>query len=71
MQSGLFYGYVGLVEGIVQRMRRELGGPVACVATGGLAEMIAPETSAIDAVDRDLTLHGLRIIWQRNVGARG
>ncbi len=66
MQSGLFYGYVGLVEGIVQRMRRELGEPVACVATGGLAEMIAPETSAIDAVDRDLTLHGLRIIWERN-----
>ena len=66
MQSGLFYGYVGLVEGIVQRMKRELGDPVACIATGGLAEMIAPETSAIEAVDRDLTLHGLRIIWERN-----
>jgi type III pantothenate kinase len=66
MQSGLFYGYVGLVEGIVHRMRRELGGEVACVATGGLAEMIAPETPVIDAVDRDLTLHGLRMIWARN-----
>ena len=66
MQSGLFYGYVGLVEGIVGRMKRELGSPVGCVATGGLAEMIAPETPAIEAVDRDLTLHGLRIIWDRN-----
>jgi type III pantothenate kinase len=66
MQSGLFYGYVGLVEGIVQRMKRELGDPVGCIATGGLADMIAPETPAIDAVDRDLTLHGLRIIWERN-----
>jgi type III pantothenate kinase len=66
MQSGLFYGYVGLVEGIVHRMRQELGGEVACIATGGLADMIAPETRAIDAVDRDLTLHGLRMIWARN-----
>ena len=68
MQSGLFYGYVGLVEGIVRRMRHELQGPCGCVATGGLAEMIAPETPAIEAVDRDLTLHGLRIIWSRNAG---
>ena len=66
MRSGLFYGYVGLVEGIVGRMRQELGGPAACIATGGLAEMIAPDTPAIDTVDRDLTLHGLRIIWARN-----
>jgi type III pantothenate kinase len=66
MQSGLFYGYVGLVEGLVHRMRGELGGAVACVATGGLAEMIAPETPAIEIVDRDLTLHGLRMIWARN-----
>ena len=66
MQSGLFYGYVGLVEGIVQRMRRELGGPVVCIATGGLSELIAPETTAIELVDRDLTLHGLRMIWERN-----
>ena len=69
MQSGLFYGYVGLVEGIVGRMRQELGEKTVCVATGGLAEMIAPDTPAIDEVDRDLTLHGLRIIWNRNQGA--
>lgn len=68
MQSGLFYGYVGLVEGIVARMKGELGDPVGCVATGGLAEMIAPDAPAIEAVDRDLTLHGLRIIWDRNRG---
>jgi type III pantothenate kinase len=65
MQSGLFYGYIGLVEGIVARMRAELGTSTACVATGGLAELIAPDTKAIDAVDRDLTLHGLRLIWTR------
>jgi type III pantothenate kinase len=69
MQSGLFYGYIGLVEGIVARMRRELGDTTMCVATGGLAEMIAPDTKAIDAVDRDLTLHGLRMIWLRTRGA--
>ena len=66
MQSGLFYGYVGLVEGIVQRMRAALAVPVVCIATGGLAELIAPETTAIEAVDRDLTLHGLRMIWEMN-----
>ncbi len=66
MQSGLFYGYVGLVEGIVRRMRDELGGEVGSVATGGLAEMIAPETASIEVVDRDLTLHGLQMIWARN-----
>jgi type III pantothenate kinase len=66
IQSGLFYGYIGLVEGVVHRMRHELGDPVASVATGGLAELIAPETTAIDQVDRDLTLHGLRLIWRRN-----
>jgi type III pantothenate kinase len=68
MQSGLFYGYIGLVEGIVRRMRSELGGQVLSVATGGLSELIAPETPAIEAVDRDLTLHGLRMIWERNRG---
>lgn len=71
IQSGLFFGYIGLVEGIVQRLRRELGDNVACIATGGLAEMIASDTPMIDAVDRDLTLHGLRLIWNRNKGIKG
>lgn len=66
MQSGLFFGYVGMVEGLVVRLRAELGGKAFCVATGGLAEVIAPETSVVDAVDRDLTMQGLRIVWERN-----
>jgi type III pantothenate kinase len=66
MQSGLFFGYVGMVEGLVHRLREELGGQAFCVATGGLAEVIAPETDVVDAVDRDLTLQGLRIVWERN-----
>lgn len=66
MESGLFYGYVGMVEGLVRRMRGELGGQAVCVATGGLAVVIAPETDVIQHVDVDLTLHGLRIVWERN-----
>jgi len=66
MESGLFYGYVGMVEGLIRRMADELGGRALCVATGGLAEVIAPETSLIQHVDADLTLHGLRIVWERN-----
>ncbi|PYQ73759.1 MAG: type III pantothenate kinase [Acidobacteria bacterium] len=66
MESGLFYGYVGMVEGLVRRMTDELGGSAISVATGGLADVIAPETPVIQHVDPDLTLHGLRIVWQRN-----
>jgi type III pantothenate kinase len=65
MQSGLFFGYVGMVEGLVHRLRTELGESAFCVATGGLAEVISPETDVVDAVDRDLTLQGLRMIWER------
>ena len=66
MESGLFWGYVGMVEGLVRRMSDELGGNAVCVATGGLAAVIAPETPLIQHVDGDLTLHGLRIVWERN-----
>jgi type III pantothenate kinase len=66
MESGLFYGYVGMVEGLVRRMNDELSGDALCVATGGLASVIAPEIPAIQHVDADLTLHGLRIVWERN-----
>lgn len=66
MESGLFYGYVGMVEGLVRRMRDELGGQALCVATGGLASVIAPETDLIQHVDIDLTLQGLRVVWERN-----
>ena len=67
MESGLFWGYVDMVEGLVRRMSAELGGSgVKCVATGGLAAVIAPETTLIQHVDPDLTLDGMRIVWERN-----
>ena len=66
MQSGAVFGYVGLVEGLIDRIRRELGGDAVTVATGGLARLIAPETERIDRVDPDLTLHGIRLIWELN-----
>jgi type III pantothenate kinase len=71
MQSGLVLGYAGLVEGLVGRLKRELAGdaPVKVIATGGLAEVVAPETAAIDCVDPQLTLNGLRLIHELNRGA--
>ncbi len=68
MQSGLLFGYVGLVEGIVARFRAELGPDMKVIATGGLAPLIAAETDVIDAVDPWLTLEGLRLIWEMNLG---
>ncbi len=66
MQAGLFWGYVAMVEGLVRRMTDELGGDAICVATGGLAALIAPETPLIHHVDPDLTLHGLKVVWTRH-----
>ena len=66
IQSGLLYGYVGLVEGMVARFREELGPETQVIATGGLADVIARETDIIDLVDQWLTLHGLRIIYELN-----
>ena len=66
MQSGIIFGYVGLVEGIVARIQRELGEKAKVVATGGYAELIAKETATIDTVNPDLTLIGLRLIYQMN-----
>jgi type III pantothenate kinase len=67
MQSGLFFGYVGLVDGIVARMQQELPDEPRVLATGGLAGVIAPHSRAIDEVVPDLTLDGLRIIFERNM----
>ncbi len=66
MQSGLLFGYVGLVEGMVARFKAELGPETYIIATGGLAELVARETDVIDVVDPWLTLHGLRIIYELN-----
>ena len=66
MQSGIVFGYVGLVEGIVARIQQELGEKAKVVATGGYAELIAKETAVIDEVNPDLTLVGLRLIYLMN-----
>lgn len=66
IQSGIFYGYIGLVEGIITRMKAELGETAAVIATGGFSSLIATETDAIDAVDENLTLEGLRLLHQKH-----
>ncbi|MGD7010306.1 type III pantothenate kinase [Metabacillus sp. 84] len=66
MQSGILFGYVGQVEGIVRRMKQETGQDPKVIGTGGLASLIANESSAIDIVDPFLTLKGLQLIYDRN-----
>ena len=66
MQSGLLFGYVSMVEGMVTRFRAELGSDMKVIATGGLAETIAKETEVVDIIAPWLTLDGLRIIWELN-----
>ncbi|MFN8399507.1 MAG: type III pantothenate kinase [Anaerolineales bacterium] len=66
MQSGLLFGYVSMVEGMVNRFRAELGSDMKVVATGGLAEVVAHETKVIDIIAPWLTLEGLRLIWEMN-----
>jgi type III pantothenate kinase len=66
MQSGLLFGYVSLVEGMVSRFRKELGADMKVIGTGGLAEIIAAETNVIQHLAPWLTLDGLRIIWELN-----
>ncbi|HEX9680401.1 MAG TPA: pantothenate kinase, partial [Anaerolineales bacterium] len=68
LQSGLIFGYVGLVEGMVQRFRAELGKDMKVIGTGGLVDVIAAETPVIEIRAPWLTLEGLRIIWDLNKG---
>jgi type III pantothenate kinase len=68
MQSGVYWGYIGLIEGIVRRVRDTFPEPLKTVATGGLAPLFAEATEAIEEVDANITLTGLRLIYERNAG---
>lgn len=68
MQAGIIYGFAGQIEGIVNRMKKEIDGDVKVIATGGLANIMAKETDVIDIIDEFLTLDGLRIIYEINRG---
>lgn len=66
IQSGLYYGYLGLVDGLIERLRGELGAETKVIATGGLAPLVARGSRYITACDEQLTLTGLRLLWERN-----
>src|SRR6476659_7134416 len=66
LQSGLVYGFAGQVDGIVGRIRSELGADARAIATGGLADLVAPHSVTIESIDPFLTLEGLRLVWELN-----
>ena len=66
LQSGLVYGFAGQVDGIVERIRQELGAEAQTVATGGLADLIVPHARTLETIDAFLTLEGVRLVWERN-----
>jgi len=67
MQSGLYWGYISLIEGLVARIREEYGKPMSVIGTGGLANLFYKQTSAIEYLDPDLTIRGLIQIHARNI----
>ena len=75
MQSGAVFGFAGLVDGLVRRVREELpafsGSDVVVIATGDRAPLIMPETETVDEHEPDLTLEGLRLVYERNQARRG
>ena len=70
LQSGLLFGYAGMVDAMVSRIRREMGAEIRVIATGGLAQRIASETESIERVEPFLTLEGLRILFEKNRSQR-
>lgn len=70
MQSGVFWGYVALIEGLIARIKTEYGKPMKVIATGGVASLFEGATSSIDAFDHDLTIRGLLEIWRRNTTSK-
>ena len=66
MQSGVFWGYIALIEGLIARIKAEWGKPMTVIATGGVASLFEGATTAIDRFDPDLTIRGLLEIWRRN-----
>lgn len=71
MQSGILHGYAALVDGLVEKIRKEMEGPVRVLATGGLATLVCGHAEKVEEIVPDLTLEGLRLIYQRNRGDRG
>jgi type III pantothenate kinase len=71
MQSGVFWGYIALIEGLVARIKAEWGKPMTVIGTGGVASLFEGATDSIDAFDPDLTIRGLLEIWRRNTHLKG